>query len=147
MTPGKARDRRGEPPADPVAARAERRSRALEEPLDVRARADARFLHLEVANPVRKTRYDVVFPEFPSRESPFCTCTDFARRGIGTCKHIEAARIWLAEPGRELPTPPRTAPGALIWEEIDRRERGRLRRKDPAPRRIRYAGDALLTAA
>lgn len=113
----------------------------------MRARADARFLHLEVSNPVRKTRYDVVFPEFPSRDSPFCTCTDFARRGIGTCKHIEAARIWLAEPGRELPPSPDPAPGAPLWEEIDRRERGFARLKAPTTRRIRYAGDALLTAA
>lgn len=134
-------------PADPEGARADRRSRALEEPLDVRARPDARFLRLEVTNPVRQTHYDVLFPEFPSLDAPFCTCTDFARRGIGTCKHIEAARIWLADPRRELPAPPPRPPGAPVWEEIDRRERGLPKLRSPAPRRLRHVGDALLVGA
>ncbi|MCI4339848.1 MAG: hypothetical protein L3J73_01075, partial [Thermoplasmata archaeon] len=72
-------------------ARTQRRVRALESPLDVRPRPDGRFVRLEVRNPVPGTRYDVLLPAFPDRSGGFCTCTDFARRGIGTCKHLEAA--------------------------------------------------------
>src|SRR5271170_920842 len=79
---------------DPWAV-AERRSRAVEEPLDVRLLAQEPFPLLEVRNPLHRTDYRVMLPTFPDRTVALCTCSDFARRGLGTCKHIEAAGRWL----------------------------------------------------
>jgi hypothetical protein len=124
--------------------RAERRTRALETPLDLRLRADPRFVHLEVRNPIRRTHYDVLFPAYPARDGGFCTCTDYARRGVGTCKHLEAAWLWLAE-HPPAPTPP-AEPGEPVpglWDEVDRRLRGLGRSRLPEPIRVRWAGAAL----
>jgi hypothetical protein len=107
----------------PAEAREERRARALEEPLDVRVKTRDPYALLEVRNPIHRTAYLVMFPEFPSATPALCTCTDFARRGLGTCKHIEAGIRWLAAHAdagpptstRALPRPP------SVWPEIDRR--------------------------
>jgi hypothetical protein len=99
---------------------AERRSRALEEPLAVRERDGAPYPLLEVRNPLHGTSYLVMLPAFPTREAELCTCTDFARRGLGTCKHIEAGYRWRAEHPPESPAGPR-ASGDGRWKEIDRR--------------------------
>ena len=32
---------------------------------------------------MRQTRYRVFLPGYPDRDGALCTCTDFARRGIG----------------------------------------------------------------
>ncbi len=107
-----------------AAEREARRSRALEEPLDVRLRSSDPFDLLEVRNPLHGTVYLVMLPEFPERASELCTCTDFARRGLGTCKHLEAAYRWRTEhPGAEADAPPRAtgASTAAVWKEIDRR--------------------------
>jgi hypothetical protein len=108
-------------PDDPWAV-AERRSRAVEEPLDVLLLFRDPFPMLEVRNPLHRTSYRVLLPAFPDRSVTLCTCSDFARRGLGTCKHIEAAGRWL----ERHPTAP--APGApvplatnSVWEEIERR--------------------------
>lgn len=80
---------------------------------------------LEVRNPIHRTAYLVMLPEFPSPGPALCTCTDFARRDLGTCKHIEAASRWLpAHPEAEPPA----RRGSLTrlstaWAEIDRREK------------------------
>ena len=115
-------------------AQAERRARSLEEPLDVRLRARSPFALVEVRNPIHRTDYLVMLPEFPSDSVRLCTCSDFARRGLGTCKHVEAAARWL----RTHPdAPPVPLAGALpaspegVWEEIDRR----LARDGPLSRR------------
>lgn len=114
--------REGGPPAPE--ALAARRRRAVEELLDVRLRAREPYVVLEVRNPVHRTSYRVLFPEYPHRDSALCTCTDFARRGLGTCKHLEAGWSWLASLP-ELPEPalPRAPPAASdeLWGEIDRR--------------------------
>ncbi len=124
-------------------ARTERRVRALENPLDVRPRPDPRFVRLEVRNPAHGTRYDVLLPSFPDREGGFCTCTDFARRGIGTCKHLESAWLWAAEhPEGPGPTP-KEASHAADWAEIDRRLRAQGRSRALDPIRYRLAGSAL----
>ncbi|MCI4331009.1 MAG: hypothetical protein L3K19_04095 [Thermoplasmata archaeon] len=106
------------PPRDVEESRAERRNRAVEEPLDVRLREGVAFLAFDVRNPVRLTRYLVVAPAFPRREGALCTCTDFNRRGIGTCKHLEAAWLWMEEhPGTRPAGPcPRSR---VSWEEIE----------------------------
>lgn len=103
---GRAPRRAPSDPAEREVQTARRRSRALEEPLDVRPRGDAPFPELEVRNPVRQTRYRVLLPAWPSRESAMCVCADFARRGLGTCKHLEAAWIWLDTHPGALPTRP-----------------------------------------
>lgn len=107
-------------------AQAERRARSLEEPLDVRLRGREPFPLVEVHNPIHRTAYLVMLPEFPSDAVRLCTCSDFARRGLGTCKHVEAAARWLRlHP--TAPVPPETgarvgpSPRAGAWEEIDRR--------------------------
>lgn len=125
--------------------RADRRSRALEDPLDIRQVPDPRFLRLEVRNPVHQTRYDVLFPAFPSRDGEFCTCADFARRSLGTCKHLEAAWIWL--PDHPAPEAPVTAPTETLpeWDEVDRRLAVGSPHRLPPSLRIRYPGGALLT--
>jgi hypothetical protein len=132
------------PPADGSAdPAADRRARALEEPLDVTFRPDPRFLRVEVRNPSRGTRYTVVLPSFPAREGGFCTCTDFARRGLGTCKHLEAAWIWTGEHAPEANSPRPPAPVGRGWAEIDRRTRGTG--KGPlTPITLRLPGAALL---
>jgi hypothetical protein len=99
---------------------AERRSRALEEPLAIRAREGAPYPLLEVRNPLHGTAYLVMLPSFPAREAELCTCTDFARRGLGTCKHIEAGYRWRQAHRPEPPAEP-PAPAESRWKEIDRR--------------------------
>lgn len=118
----------GQAPATNEELRAERRARALEEPLDVRPEQTIPFLALEVRNPMRNSHYRVLVPAYPSREGALCSCPDFARRGIGTCKHLEAVWLYLE---RSPPTTPirRAEPRATseLWAEIDRR----LSRLDP----------------
>lgn len=116
-----------------AAAREERRARALEEPLDVRVKSRELYPLLEVRNPIHRTAYLVMFPEFPSRAPALCTCTDFARRGLGTCKHIEAGFRWLdAHPDARPPTTTRAvARPPNPWPEIERRAK-----ELPAPGRL-----------
>ncbi len=87
-----------------------------------------------------------MLPEFPARSSALCTCTDFAKRGLGTCKHIEAGVRWLAD----HPNPPPLKPGGgdaartmRVWKKVDQRLGGAG--KDPAPpsQRWRRAGATL----
>jgi hypothetical protein len=144
----------GRPVADPRsrpdrAAVAERRARSLEEPLDVRLRRGRPFVLLEVRNPLHRTMHEVLLPEFPSRESALCTCTDFARRGLGTCKHIEAGVRWLGEhPGTDpIESPPRLgARAARIWRRADAGLAAALRGGEIDPVRWRRAGRALIDA-
>jgi len=123
----------------------ERRVRALESPLDVRPRPDDRFVRLEVRNPVHDTRYDVVLPAYPSREGGFCTCTDFARRGIGTCKHLESAWIWVTEHPSEVPFGGPNAAPLPDWAEIDKALNVQAKSRLPDPVRLRIGGAALLS--
>ena len=116
-----------------------RRARAIEEPLDVRVRRTDVYPILEVRNPLHRTAYRVFLPEFPSVASALCTCTDFARRGLGTCKHIEAGWRWLRE-HPDTPTlfgpVPRARRGGGAWSEVDRRLRALA--NDPAVPSLRY---------
>ncbi|MGI0131377.1 MAG: hypothetical protein ACREDE_04230 [Thermoplasmata archaeon] len=136
-------------PAADSAAVAERRNRAIEEPLDVRLRSARPYPLLEVRNPIRGTGYLVMLPEFPGRSVALCTCTDFARRGLGTCKHIEAGVRWLAEHPGETPLRPEgTGPrSSALWKKVD--QRLAVSRKDPTPpsRRWRRAGALLFEDA
>lgn len=123
----------------------ERRSRALEEPLDLRLVQREPYPLLEVRNPLHRTTYLVMLPTYPVREIALCTCADFSRRGLGTCKHIEAAVRWIAhhaEAAPPAPTKPVLRPAA-VWKEIDRRLERENRGHEPASLRWRRAGAAL----
>jgi hypothetical protein len=142
------------PPARPTAAEeaeavASRRMRAAEEPLDVRLRSAQPFVQLEVRNPVHRTSYRVLVPAYPSLEAAICTCTDFARRGLGTCKHLEAARAWLGE-HPELPSaPPATAepPNAeALWSAVERGLAQLALHEPESIRALERAGRALIDA-
>ena len=115
----------GERPAarDAAAEIDQRKFRAIAEPLDLRAIAREPYPIVEVRNPTRRTRYVTLWPAYPDRGPAFCTCTDFARRGLGDCKHVEAAWRWLRRPtppGQEPALPPPVNPSAL-WAELERR--------------------------
>ncbi|HXY46862.1 MAG TPA: hypothetical protein VEK13_03055 [Thermoplasmata archaeon] len=108
---------------DTRAALEERRKRSVEEPLDVRLRQAAPYPILAVRNPLHGTEYLVMLPTYPSTEIALCTCTDFARRGLGRCKHIEAAIRWIS--GSASKRPPRAPPvrsvrPPALWKRIDR---------------------------
>ena len=123
----------------------ERRSRALEEPLDLRLLQRDPYPLLEVRNPLHRTAYLVMQPTFPDRSTALCTCPDFARRGLGTCKHIEAVDRWLTHhPDTPAPAPskPSVRPSA-VWKEIDRRLEREKKGSLPASLRWREAGAAL----
>lgn len=107
-------------------------------------RPDPRFLRLEVRNPERGTRYTVALPAFPSRDGAFCGCADFGRRGLGTCKHLEAAWIWTQEHPEQAAAPRPVAPTRALWAEIDRRLRRKERGALSAAARVRRGGAALL---
>ncbi len=121
----------------------ERKARALEEPLDFR-RLPGPYPRLEVRNPVHGTHYLVLLPTYPDRSVALCTCTDFARAGLGTCKHVEASVRWLELHPEAVPDPSPLPEGmgAPIWEEIDRMSRSVPPGLSPA-RRMVYAGETL----
>ena len=121
------RERRGPRPALTEEHRRrlaeERRSRARVELLEVRPREGSDYPILTVSNPMHGTRYRVHLPAYPELEPGACECTDFAQRGVGTCKHLEAARSWVVEHRSELVRP--RAPNLRtiaqrLWKAIDR---------------------------
>ncbi|MGA7860825.1 MAG: hypothetical protein WCB19_03090, partial [Thermoplasmata archaeon] len=94
--PGKKRrSTTREPPERLPWLRYDRMARAVTERLRVRPVPGQPFWVLAVRNPVHHTHYQVFLPEYPSGEARFCSCVDFSRKGIGTCKHVEAATAWL----------------------------------------------------
>ncbi|NDV64720.1 DEAD/DEAH box helicase [Bacteroides sp. 224] len=59
-----------------------------------------------VINPITKHTYKVVYRG--NEEWNYCSCMDFKTNQLGTCKHIEAVKLWLEEhnlgiPGEQLP--------------------------------------------
>ncbi|MFZ1022966.1 MAG: hypothetical protein WAN87_02375 [Thermoplasmata archaeon] len=110
--------------SDESAASRERQLRALVEPFDVHRRPRTFYPILEVRNPIHRTVYTVLFPEFPSRARAMCSCPDFGRRGLGTCKHIEASLLWLEDHPSEAAPDPRAGDRSRVeecWKEVDRR--------------------------
>lgn len=134
------------PTGDRRAAVEERRLRAAEEPLDVRLRTENPFPLLEVRNPIHGTGYLVLLPAFPSCEHALCTCTDFARRGLGTCKHIEAGYRWRTQHSDARPLKAPLSSDSLrsgLWRQIDRRLAARSRDTGPESLAWRWAGRLL----
>ncbi|MCI4350723.1 MAG: hypothetical protein L3K15_04345 [Thermoplasmata archaeon] len=123
-------------------------SRGAPEPLDVRALTPpAPFPLVEVRNPAHQTRYLVALPEFPDRAGALCSCDDYARRGKGTCKHIEAAFVALRAHPPAPPAPPDPEWVRSVWAEIDRRGFVPREGVSPGPREVRAAGRVLCDAA
>lgn len=112
----------------------------------MRLRSREPLVDLEVRNPVHRTSYRVLFPEYPGRDAAFCSCTDFARRGLGTCKHVEAAWSWLQSaaklPEAPLPLPERRA-ALELWREVDRRLGELGRAPIPTIREVERPGELL----
>jgi hypothetical protein len=129
---------------DPEAERAARRSRGREELLEVRPDRSAPFPSLEVRNPGHGTRYRVLWPTYPLSDPLACDCADFAHRGLGTCKHIEAVRLWAVEHEAELARPPAVSVPAVGWEEIDAAWAAPPGVSRLTPRRLRWAERTLL---
>lgn len=133
-------------PADRRLALDERRKRSVEELLDVRIRQADPYRILAVRNPLHGTEYLVLWPTYPSSDVTMCTCTDFARRGLGRCKHIEAATRWMeGHAGERTPQlmgrPPVSGPSP--WVRIDRAIRARRQDLAPASLALRKPGRIL----
>ncbi len=87
-----------------------------------------------------------MLPEYPARSGALCTCTDFARRGLGTCKHIEAGLRWFSEHLEATPLRPYRTEGsriAAVWRKVDQRVSASVKDPSPAGRRWRRAGATL----
>jgi hypothetical protein len=124
-----------------------RRTRALEEPLDVRPRPGTSAASFEVRNPRRATRYSVFLPDFPRQDGAMCNCTDFGRRGLGTCKHIESVVLWVSEhPGEGGPAP-RAFEGQPGWSRIDTAIERTIARPNLDPVSLRVPGGVLTERA
>ena len=101
----RGRDREAHPAGSEgqVRAQADRRQRAREEALTVRERGERPYRSFEVRNPVHGTRYLVLAPDSGGETLLLCPCPDFGRRDVGTCKHVEAVRLHLAQPEGPVP--------------------------------------------
>lgn len=130
--------------SDPEAERQARRTRGREELFDVRADRRSPFPALEVRNPGHGTRYEVFWPTYPLADPLFCDCADFAHRGLGTCKHIEAARLWAAEHEGELALPFAHRSPPVEWGELDRAAAVLEGGRGITPHRLRWGEAALL---
>lgn len=148
MDRGRASPRKPPDPRDLAEELSERRSRALEEPLDLRLLQREPYPLVEVRNPLHRTAYLVMRPTWPEREPALCTCADFARRGLGTCKHVEAADRWLTNHPDARPPAASRPPvrPSVVWKEIDRRLAHEMASALPASLRWRRVGSALFEA-
>jgi hypothetical protein len=130
-------------PAEPPA-----RSAYRDEVLEVRPLTGVPFAAFEAVNRSRGSRYPVYLPAAPSLEGAMCTCEDFARRGRGVCKHIEAVAVYLRD------APPPAAPDRTIerqraadtWGAIDEGFAALPTGPAPTARQLRAIGRALLTS-
>ncbi len=63
---------------------------------------DAAYGVFDVRNPKTRNIYKVVYRGLDSRWN-YCSCMDFRTNRLGTCKHIEAVRIWLDDRHKKVP--------------------------------------------
>lgn len=76
---------------------------AVKEVLSIVPRGDeAVYGVFDVRNPKTKNIYKVVYRGLDSRWN-YCSCMDFKTNQLGTCKHVEAVRIWLDERHKKVP--------------------------------------------
>jgi hypothetical protein len=126
-----------------------RRARAHEELFDIRLVPQSAFVHLDIVNPLRGSRYEVLMPGYPDLSTGVCTCSDFAQRDLGTCKHLEAVRLWLPDHPGEIGASGQADPSSAtrtagVWEEIDRRISALREDGHPPSQRLRRPGRALV---
>ena len=78
-----------------------RRLWALHERFDI-SETDERFSPGEyrVRNPRTRRQYEVAYHGAYSPWN-YCSCPDFRTSGLGTCKHVEAVKLWLKAQGKE----------------------------------------------
>ncbi len=128
------------------ALRAARQERAISERLGVRLVRGVSFGAFDVRNPTHRTEHRVVLPRFPEREPALCSCADFSRRGLGTCKHVEAVAQWLERRPTPVALPrPRQGSEERTWEAIDRTLESARQSPGVAPAvRLRRAGALLM---
>lgn len=66
--------------------------------------------YYQVINPLSKNEYKVVYR---GEDSPwnFCSCMDFKASRLGTCKHLEAVKLWIEKHHKKVyrGTPPYTS--------------------------------------
>ena len=55
----------------------------------------------QVRNPKSRSQYKVVYRGAFSPWN-YCSCPDFRTSGLGTCKHVEAVKLWLQAEGKEV---------------------------------------------
>jgi hypothetical protein len=124
----------------------DRRHRGREDLVEVRRRPELPLVAFEAVNRARGSRYPVYLPAAPSLEGGMCTCEDFARRGRGTCKHLEAVATFLSEhPDEGLAVPlDESAEIRRRWQAIDARWVPRGGDPRPWPDRLRWVGRVLI---
>ncbi|MCI4346648.1 MAG: hypothetical protein L3K07_07875 [Thermoplasmata archaeon] len=133
-------------PLDSAEQRVAREQRGREELFDVRREMGLPFLAFRVSNPLRGTRYTVHWPAHPAPSPLSCDCADYAHRGLGVCKHIEAVRLWAKEHPDELEvvaSPGDRIAATALWQEIDRRGASQSARAY-GPASLRWAERPLL---
>lgn len=54
----------------------------------------------QVRNPRTRSQYKVIYRGAYSPWN-YCSCPDFRTSGLGTCKHVEAVKLWLQAEGKE----------------------------------------------
>ena len=54
----------------------------------------------QVRNPRSRSQYKVIYRGAYSPWN-YCSCPDFRTSGLGTCKHVEAVKLWLQAAGKE----------------------------------------------
>lgn len=123
--------------------KAERRTRALTEALEVRPDRDELCVGAEVLNPARRSRHHVYLPAYPAAEGAMCTCPDFVLRALGTCKHVEAAVLYF----EEHPLPSRAQPSVeagRLWNRVDAARAATPTESEPTSIRLRRPGRVLV---
>lgn len=98
-----------------------RRARAARETFTIEYAPPATGLPVWHVTSARGQTYSVIIPAFPDREGVQCSCPDFMTRGLGTCKHSEAALAYAAlhpPPKTSVPRPS-SGPAVLAWETIE----------------------------
>ncbi|MGA7923625.1 MAG: SWIM zinc finger family protein [Thermoplasmata archaeon] len=134
------------PPLTETGLKADRRSRALTEALEVRPDRDGLCVGAEVRNPTRKSRHHVYLPGYPGAEGALCTCPDFVLRALGTCKHVEAALLYFEEnPGPSVADPGIEA--GRLWSRVDAARAAAPVEGEPDSIRWRRPGRILVEAS
>lgn len=104
----------------PLSPQEARRARGVREHFELHFEPNAVGVPTWTVASASGQSYRVLLPAFPQREGAQCSCPDFATRGLGTCKHLEATLARAAgSPPPELSDRTPVSP-AVTWAEVDR---------------------------